>query len=272
VVARSPDDLLAERVAGPASVAEEQLRFRRDDVGGVAHEEVEPLFAHGTEEVAHPELGVGHAVEPGVEAREGDGARVEVHPDHPARVPGGEERLDPAAAAEVEHGAYPPPDREPCEEERRRVEAHDVVAREVGGRVPGPVVSDHEALRDDEPHAGVDLSGDAGRDPERLGLLERERCERRPGLGLGNRDVQREELDERVERPRRGKPPHVERQVHPAGLGAERNAEGLGRLGAHVTVGLEGRPQASDSVTTLGIEHDKNVDCERREWLRLLVR
>ncbi len=92
-------------------------------------------------------------VQRGVERREAERARIDVGRDDALRVPRGEERLDPAAGAEVERAGARPPDRELRERDRRRLDPRDVVVRDLAAAL-GPAVGrdDVVAVRD-EPHA-----------------------------------------------------------------------------------------------------------------------
>ena len=80
-------------VARPPAVPEEEPRLRRDDVGRVRHHEVETLAGHGGIEVAFAPLGVANAVEPGIEAGEGERAGVQVDPHDALRMTRSEKRL-----------------------------------------------------------------------------------------------------------------------------------------------------------------------------------
>jgi hypothetical protein len=170
-------------------------------------------------------------------------------------VAGGEQGLDAAAGPEVEHRSDTAPDGEPSEEQRRGIEADHVVAPQGTRfrRIPG----EDETLRDREADPGPDLAVPVVHEAEPHCFAQGEGRERDPGLCLGDGNVESKELHEAVEGRRRPQPPEVEWQVDAAGLGPERYAEHLRRLGTEIAVSFEGRPKPGDAFVALGIEHGR---------------
>ena len=248
-------DARADPVARPPAVAEEEPRLGRDDVRRVRHHEVETLAGHGGVEVALTPLDVADSVEAGVEAGEGQRARVEVRPHDTLRVARGEERLHAPAAAEVEDAPPRPANGEVREEEGGRAHPEHVVGlngeRDGVGAVPGQDEPLDHRQRDERPDVGLS----ALHQSQRGEILDREGGEGRSGLAHRDRRVQPEELDQRVEGPRGREAAQVEREVVRTVLGADRGPEGRGRLRPGVAMGLEERPQAVDAVLAARIKH-----------------
>ena len=248
-------DARADPVARAPAVAEEEPRLRRDDVGRVRHHEVETLAGHGGEQVALAPLDVANAVEPGIEAGEGERAGVEVDPHDALRVARGEERLHAPAAAQVEDAPGRLANGEARQEERGRAHPEHVVRLDGERDRVRAVEGQDEPLRHRQRDERPDEALLALDQPQRGQVLDREGIERATGLGLGDGLVQREELDERVEGRGLREPAPVERQVGGAVLGADRGPEGRRRLGPGIAVRVEDVPQPVDGVPAAGVKH-----------------
>ena len=128
-----PHDVLGDRVAAHAAVAEQVRALRRDDVRRVRDDEVEPLAFDGLEEAAEPRLDVVDTVERCVEACVGERTRVDVGRDDALRVRREQDRLDPVPGAEVECALARAAHGEVGERDRRPVHAGHVVGVPVRG-------------------------------------------------------------------------------------------------------------------------------------------
>ena len=253
--AEALDDARADPVSAAPAVAEQQPRLGRDDIGRVRHHEIEPLARDRRVEVALAPLDVAHAVESRVEAGERERARVEVRADDVLGVARGEQGLDAPAAAEVEHAPGVAADGQAREQERRRADAEHVVRRDGEGDRVGAVAREDQALGHRERHEGTDVAGLDLQQPEARQVLGLQRRERRPRVGFGDRLVQREQADQRVQGALSGQPPEVERPVDVAVLGADRRPERRAGLGPRVAVAVEHGAQAGDEVLAAGVEH-----------------
>ena len=201
------------------------------------------------------ELDVRHAVEPGVEARERDRARVEVDPDDARRVTRRQQRLHAAAAADVECRAHRATHGQPGEQQRRRVQADHVVAAEAIRARMRHVVSEHEAFGDDETHARQHLARPAAR-RRRVRRLRRARAGRAPlSPRLRARRCGARTAGSACAAARWGRAVAGAAGGRPAAAPSQGQAEHRGGLGAQEAVGLEGLTKPRERVRRLRIQH-----------------
>ncbi len=260
------EQLGEQGVAGAAAVAVGPgvvlvvARAGRDHEGRVGDDEVEDLPGDGLEEGAAAQVEL-DPVQRGVEGGEGEGALGEVGGHDVLGVAGGVHRLDPAAAAEVEHSADGRARRDPGEGEGGAAHAEDVLGGERGaGRELGEVRGDPPVERagivlggvGGQVHEGAD-GGPVRRGPvgggeqaEPLRALETEGGQRRGDPGRRQRLAQHEPGQERRGRiGAPGEPATGRRRVlatqRGGGDGAEDLLEVLGDVAGFAQVRAEGR-------------------------------
>ena len=120
------DDLLGDAVAAEPRVPKHEVALGGDDVRRVRDDEVETLALDGLEEAALAQLDVLDPVHGQVELGERQRSLADVRRDDPLGVPRGEDRLDPAAGADVERARDRPPHGQAGEHGRGRLYARHV--------------------------------------------------------------------------------------------------------------------------------------------------
>ena len=146
-----PDDALRELVRGQPAVAVLPPRFRGDDVGRVARDQVERLAGHRLEEAARTGLDVVELVQRRVDRRERQRTLIDVGRDHVVAVLRGQQGVDAVAGADVERTRDVPARCQRCQPRRCRRVRRDVLRRVVDAACEA--VERHQELfrRDEAP-------------------------------------------------------------------------------------------------------------------------
>jgi hypothetical protein len=240
------DDPLTEGVAAETSVAIGDLSLGRYDVGRVADDEVELLAGDRLEEVALPELDRRRLVQDCVERGEAQRARVDVDRGHMVGVGGGEQRLMPVAAAEVERALDRSADGQPGEHPGRRRRAEDMIG--LCELLAERVAREQQVLRRRQLDRGSCHLADTPEKPHPLQPRQRQRVEGRDSFGCRHLDVEQEELDQGLEPAAVSKHVQVERKLRRVAPGPDLGREPVTHARRRVAGIEQHRPEEGDPL------------------------
>jgi len=193
------DDPLRELVGRQAPVAVLPARLGRDDVRGVAGDQVELLACDRVEQAPEPRFDVPNTVHRGIDLGKRECAMVHVGCDHVVAVRGCEQCVDPVPGSDVERArcaAARCEGRKPrCRRRVRRDESHRVVD------AAGETVERHqELLGGHDPRARPEQGTVDLGEPQRDQRVERRGRQRCPGCSQVDRQLQQAEPHARGER------------------------------------------------------------------------